>query len=57
MLPIIGSYLTILAWCLVVLSPVLIPAFITAFAGLRQWASARRSIQPAITNAAPAAAS
>ncbi|MBI2699633.1 hypothetical protein KQR54_11880 [Mycobacterium gordonae] len=56
MLAIIGSYLTIIGFCLAIFSPVLVPGLVTAWHDYRDWRSANQKPQAVGTGIQPAAA-
>lgn len=45
MLAIFGSYLTIIGFCLAILSPVLVPGLVTAWHDYRDWRSVNQEPQ------------
>lgn len=56
MFNVLGTYFTILAFSLMVLSPAVIPALLTGFNAYGKWRRPDKSTRPTITRAAPAAA-
>jgi hypothetical protein len=56
MFQVLGTYLTIVEFCLMVMSPVVIAAFISGFHAYTNWRRADQPVRSILTRAAPAAA-
>jgi hypothetical protein len=56
MFQVLGTYLTIIEFCLLVMSPVVIAALVSGFHAYANWRRQDRPVRPIITRAAPTAA-
>ena len=56
MFQVLGTYLTIIGFCLLVMSPVVIAALISGFHAYANWRRADQPVRPLIRVAAPTAA-
>lgn len=56
MFQVLGTYLTIIELCLMVMSPVVIAALVSGFHAYANWRRGDQPVRPILTRAAPAAA-